>query len=69
MTSIRDMIVEKLDELPESKIREVLTFVEFISWHTIEQDEPLLSIAGTLSGKGLSAKEIEQELYGDSKFE
>lgn len=67
MTSIRDMIVEKLDDLPESKLREVLTFVEFISGHTTEENEPLLSIAGTLLGKGLSAKEIEQELYGDAK--
>ena len=64
MASIRDMIVEKLDHLSESKLREVLTFVEFVSWRTGEQDEPLLSIAGILSGKSLSNEEIKQELYG-----
>ena len=69
MASIRDRIMEKLDHLPEPELREVLTFVEFLTWRTVENDEPLLSIAGILSGKALSAEEIEQELYGDEKEE
>ena len=65
--SLRKELVEKLDDLPESRLREVLAFVEFLTWQTIGQDEPLLSIAGILSGEALSAKQIEQELYGKWK--
>jgi hypothetical protein len=69
MASVKDKILEKLDHLPEPKLREVLTFVEFLTWRMGDQDEPLLSITGILSGKPISAKEIEQELYGDTKEE
>ena len=34
------------------------------AWRATDQDEPLLSVAGVLSGKMLSAEEIEEELYG-----
>ncbi|MGB3206639.1 MAG: hypothetical protein WBB28_16760 [Crinalium sp.] len=30
-----------------------------------ESEEPLLSVAGILSGKPITSEEIEQELYGD----
>ncbi len=65
MNLLINKISEKLGYLPESKLREVLDFVEFLKWRATEQDEPLLSISGTLSGKMLSAKEIEKELYRD----
>ena len=65
MLSIRERIVERLDDLPERNLREVLGFVEFLTWRATDQDEPLLSVAGVLSGKMLSAEEIESELYGN----
>ena len=65
MASVRDRIVERLDDLPEPNLREVLSFVEFLTWRAAGQDEPLLSVAGILSGKTLSAEEIEHELYGN----
>jgi hypothetical protein len=65
MVALRERIIEKLEYLPESNLRQVLSFVEFLTWRAMEQDEPLLSVAGVLSGKMLSAKEIEEELYGD----
>ena len=67
MGALRQRIVEKLDHLPESNLREVMNFVEFLTWRTKEQDELLLSVAGSLSGRMLSAEDIEQELYGDRK--
>jgi len=67
MVALRERIVEKLEYLPESNLRQVLSFVEFLTWRATEQDEPLLSVAGVLSGKMLSAEEIEEELYGDRK--
>lgn len=65
MVPLREKIVEKLDHLPEPGLREVLSFVEFLLWRTVAQDEPLLSVAGILSGRMLSAEEIERELYGE----
>jgi hypothetical protein len=67
MVALRERIVEKLEYLPESNLRQVLSFVEFLTWRATEQEEPLLSVAGVLSGKMLSAEEIEEELYGDRK--
>ena len=69
MIALRERIVDKLGHLPESNLRQVLSFVEFLTWRATDQDEPLLSVAGVLSGKMLSAKEIEEELYGDRKEE
>jgi len=57
----------RLEYLLEFTLRQVLNFVEFLTWRTTEQCEPLLSVAGSLSGKMLSAVEIEQELYGERK--
>jgi hypothetical protein len=65
MVVLKERIVEKLGFLPESNLREVLNFVEFLTWRIPGEDEPLLSVAGILSGEMLSAKDIEQELYGD----
>jgi len=67
MVALRERIVEKLEYLPESNLRQVLSFVEFLTWRATDQDEPLLSVAGVLSGKMLSAEQIEEELYGDRK--
>ena len=67
MVALRERIVEKLEYLPESNLRQVLSFVEFLTWGATEQDEPLLSVAGVLSEEMLSAEEIEEELYGDRK--
>ena len=65
MMALKEQIVEKLDHLPESKLRQLLNFVEFTTWRSSEQEEPLLSMAGILSGRPLSAEEIEQQLYDD----
>jgi hypothetical protein len=65
VTTLREKIAQKLQNLPETSLREVLDFVEFLSWKGVNQgqDDPVLSVAGTLSGKTLSSEEIEQELY------
>ena len=63
--SLKENILERLEQLPEPALREVLDFVEFISRKVVEQEEPLLAVAGILSGGSLSAEEIERELYGD----
>lgn len=66
MTSLRERIVAKLQDLPEPDLREVLTFVEFLTWRTTRGEESLLTIAGSLAGDSLSARDIEDEIYGDA---
>jgi hypothetical protein len=63
MMALKEQIVEKLDHLPESNLRQVLSFVEFLTWRSSDQEDTLLSVAGILSGSPLSAEEIEQQLY------
>jgi Protein of unknown function (DUF2281) len=65
MESVKEKIVDKLESLPEQALQEVLTFVDFVAWRHQAEDssDPLLSVAGILSGEPISAEEIEAELY------
>jgi hypothetical protein len=64
MTALQERIMEKLQQLPEPALREVFDFVEFLAWRASPQEDPLLSVAGILSGEPISAADIEEELYG-----
>lgn len=76
MITIQDKIINKLKELPEYSLREVLEFVEFLTWREKEsnqeqnntqegsKDDPILAVAGTLSFPPLTNDEIDRELYG-----
>ena len=66
MTHLKERITESLDRLPEPMLFEVLDFIEFLNWRASDQkEEPLLTVAGTLSGKPISAETIERELYDE----
>jgi hypothetical protein len=65
--SLKESIRERLEQLPEPALQEVLDFVDFISQKTGIPEEPMLAVAGTLSGSPLSVKEIERELYGGER--
>jgi len=65
MLNLREQIVEKLQHIPESCLREVLDFVEFLGWRGATEEDPVLAVAGILSGEALSPEEIDRELYGD----
>lgn len=58
-------IIETLEELPESKLKEVLDFIEFLRNKRKKNEDPVLRVSGCLSGDALSAKEIEEDLYGE----
>jgi hypothetical protein len=66
METLIEEIVDKLHHLPEPAVRKVLNLVEFLTEHggdsVQEVEEPLLSIAGILSGQPLTATEIDAEL-------
>ncbi|MBC8235970.1 hypothetical protein H8E77_41015 [bacterium] len=63
MVSLKERIIENLGRLPEPMLREVLDFTESLAWRASDQKEPLLMVAGILSGEEISAKQIEWELY------
>jgi hypothetical protein len=72
MATLIDEIVIKLHHLPESRLRKVLSFVDALSESdqssktTDASEEPLLQIAGMLSGEPLAPEDIDTELYGKS---
>jgi hypothetical protein len=70
-TLLLEQIYEKLKALPEPTLRQVLDYIGRLDKIKVSSkisnctdDQPLLAIAGTLSGNPLTAQEIEAELYG-----
>jgi hypothetical protein len=64
MNALKETIIEKLDSLPEPKLRQVMDYLTFLTWRGAGEEPSLLSVAGGLSGTPISAAEIELELYG-----
>ena len=60
----RENLLEKITDLPENRLQEVLDFVDFLRSRKLEIEDPILNVAGCLSGAPLSNSEIEEELYG-----
>ena len=58
-------IVERITDLPDYRLKEILDFIEFLRSKKEETEDPVLSVAGCLSGKSLTAKEVEEDLYGN----
>jgi hypothetical protein len=69
-TLLLERIVDKLKTLPQPSLLEILKYVDYLSERNLEADkltrseEPLLSIAGILSGNPLDSEAIDEELYG-----
>ena len=59
-----DKLVEKIKELPATRLQEVLDFVDFLRSRSQKDDDPILDVVGCLSGKSLSGQEIDEILYG-----
>ena len=64
MNELKENLIERLDELPEAALQEVMDFVAFLSWRGFCEDAPLLDLAGQLSCEPISNVAIEAELYG-----
>ena len=60
----RESLLNKITDLPEAELQEVLDFVDFLRSRKPEVEDPILNVAGCLSGAPLSGSEIEEELYG-----
>lgn len=64
MNGLKEAIIEKLDGLPDTTLRQVADYLTQLTQRRFEEDPRLFSVAGGLSGPPISAEEIEQELYG-----
>ena len=64
--ALKEKLLVRLDDLRESQLHEVLHFVEFLKAREKGGEDPILKVAGCLSGSPLSAEEIEKELYGEA---
>lgn len=53
--------------MPNYRLKEILDFIEFIRSKKEEIEDPILNVAGCLSGKSLTAKEVEEDLYGNMR--
>ncbi len=62
---LRRKLNEKIAELPDSRLQEILEFVDCITRQEHNGEDPILKVAGCLSGSAISAEEIEEELYGE----
>lgn len=63
----KEKILEKIVELPDDKLKEVLDFIDFLRSKKKKCEDPILKVAGCLSGSALSAEEIEKALYGEQQ--
>lgn len=63
--AFKEKIFESIIDLPDYRLKEILDFIEFLRSKKEETEDPILNIAGCLSGKSLTAKEVEEDLYGN----
>ncbi len=62
---LKKQLLEKVTDLPEARLQEVLDFVDFLRLREQSSGDAILQVAGCLSGPPLSAVDIEDELYGE----
>ena len=63
--TFQEKILKKIAELPNYKLQELLDFIDFLRSRKEENEDPILRVAGCLSGSALTAPEIEKDLYGN----
>ncbi len=63
--TLTQKLLEKLSGLGEPRLREVLDFVDSLRLREASDGDPILEVAGCLSGRSMSAEEIERALYGN----
>jgi hypothetical protein len=65
---LKEELLIRLDDMEESQLHEVLDFADFLKARKRGIEDPILRVAGCLSGSPLSAEEIEKELYGEDNL-
>ena len=57
-------VISSVGGLPAFRIEELLDYIEFLKSREEKTEDPILKVAGILSGEPISAQEIDEELYG-----
>jgi hypothetical protein len=57
-------VMSSVGGLPAFRIEELLDYIEFLKNRDEKTEDPILKVAGILSGEPISAQEIDEELYG-----
>lgn len=69
--TIKDRIIEEIEHLPGYSLQEVLDFVAYLKAkerprpERATEEDPILKVAGCLSGEPITPAEIEEDLYGE----
>ncbi len=61
---LKQQLLEKATDLSEARLQEVLDFIDFLRLREQKNEDPILRVAGCLSGNPLSTEAIDEELYG-----
>ncbi len=61
---LRQQLLEKVTDLSEARLQEVLDFIDFLQLREQKNEDPILRGAGCLSGSPLFTEAIDEELYG-----
>jgi hypothetical protein len=62
--ALKQQLLEKITDLSEARLQEVLDFIDFLRLREQKGEDPILQVAGCLSGNPLSTEAIDEELYG-----
>jgi hypothetical protein len=62
--ALKQQLLEKATDLSEARLQEVLDFIDFLRLRERKSEDPILRVAGFLSGSPLSGEAIDDELYG-----
>jgi len=65
--TFQEKILKKIADLPDYKLQELLDFIDFLRSKKEENEDPILKVAGCLSGSASTAQEIEENLYGNTQ--
>lgn len=58
-----EIILKKVSLLPDEKVNEIIDYIDnLLDKHGIAND-PLANVIGTVSGEGISSREIDEQLY------
>ena len=61
---LKQQLLEKVTDLSEARLQEVLDFIDFLRPREQKDEDPILRVVGCLSGEPLSTETIDEELYG-----
>ena len=59
-----EKLIEKISELPVACIHDVFNYIDYLRFRSQKDNDPIINVAGCLSGNSMTSPEIDAELYG-----